>query len=82
MDVLLQNLSTVPQSFFIFLRGADRPEAGGPSPGSWWPVGGGGEDCLVSPRSTLGGPHQPTTDTGVQSPSLHLDNLGRVLQPL
>ena len=51
MDGLLQNLSTVPQSFFIFLRGADHPRAGGPSPRSGWPVGKAGEECSVPPRT-------------------------------
>lgn len=50
MDVLLQNLSTAPESFFVFLRGAGHPESGGPSPRSGWPVGGAGEECSVPPR--------------------------------
>lgn len=52
MDGLLHNnMSIIPQSFFIFLRGADHPEAGGPSPRSGWPVGGAGEDCSVSTKT-------------------------------
>ena len=47
---MLQNLSMASESFFIFCRGDDHSEAGGPSPGSGWPVRGAGKDYSVPPR--------------------------------